>query len=115
MTLTHAQRGIITLIGGFLLELVSGTVLMWGSLNIYITSYFRSLDDPELKVSTSGAIFPLMMMSLAAGIPIGMRLVRYFNSASIACIISSIIAAAAMFVSSYMQKFWHFVVIFAIV
>lgn len=95
--------------------LASGTVFMWGSLNIYVTSYFRSKVDIDLKVSAGGAIFPVMMMSLAFGIPIGMKMVKYFRSATIACIISSIIAAGSMFASSYMERFWQFVIVFGVV
>lgn len=86
--------------------LVSGTVFMWGTLNIYVTSYFRTKNDANLKVTIGGAIFPVMMIFLATGIPVGMRMMRYIGSARITCEIGAVAAALAMFASSYAEEFW---------
>jgi len=106
MKITMTQRGIITVIGGFFLEIVTGTALLWGSMNVYVTSYFRSKDDPDLKLSLGGVIFPLMMISMAIGIPIGMKEIKWFGSARISCMVSGIIAAGTVFAASFCTRFW---------
>ncbi|KAL4512744.1 hypothetical protein ABPG72_020581 [Tetrahymena utriculariae] len=115
MQLTMKQKGYITLIGGFILELVTGTSFLWGQLNVYITSYFRQKDDQGLHLSIGGAIFPLMMGTFAAGIPIGIKAIKLFGSARLCCIVFSFLASVAVFISSYSQKFWQFVFIYGVI
>ena len=38
---TITSRGIVSIIGGFLIALVIGTTYLWGIISLYITSYFR--------------------------------------------------------------------------
>ncbi|KAL4512745.1 hypothetical protein ABPG72_020582 [Tetrahymena utriculariae] len=114
MELTMKQKGIITLIGGFMLELVTGTAFLWGQFNVYITSYFRQKDDSGLELSVGGAIFPVMMASLALGIPMGIKGIKFFGSARLCCIFCSFFASLSVFVASYTQKFWQFVLIYGV-
>lgn len=79
MQLSMKTRGILTLIGGFTLMLMTGSIFMWGALNVYVTSYFRQKDDEGLKVSTGGAIFPVMTAALATGIPLGIKGIKLFG------------------------------------
>ena len=37
--LDFLDNGLIVLMGGFLIHLVLGAIYLWGSINIYITSY----------------------------------------------------------------------------
>ncbi|KAL4482857.1 hypothetical protein ABPG74_018883 [Tetrahymena malaccensis] len=115
MQLTMKQKGYITLIGGFILELVTGTSFLWGQFNVYITSYFRQKDDQNLHLSIGGAIFPLMMGTFAAGIPIGIKTIKLFGSARLCCMFFSFLASVAVFISSYSQKFWQFVFIYGVI
>ncbi|KAL4512636.1 hypothetical protein ABPG72_020473 [Tetrahymena utriculariae] len=114
MELAMKQKGIITLIGGFMLELVTGTVFLWGQFNVYITSYFRQKDDSGLELSVGGAIFPVMTASLALGIPMGIKGIKFFGSARLCCIFCSFFASLSVFVVSYTQKFWQFVLIYGV-
>lgn len=59
------------------------------------------MGDHDLELSTGGAIFPVMMMSFAIGIPIGMKSLKFFGSATKSCIIGGIAASATVFASSY--------------
>ena len=43
------DSGILVLIGSFSLHLVLGAIYLWGSINIYITSYLR-LYDPSITL-----------------------------------------------------------------
>jgi len=36
--------GILTILGGFLMNLCFGSIFLWGNINGYIVSYFRNKD-----------------------------------------------------------------------
>ena len=56
-----------------------------------------------------------MMASLATGIPLGMKGIKLFGSARVSCIISSIIASSMVFISSYTEHFWQFILIYGVI
>lgn len=37
-----------------------GAFYLWGGLNIYVTSYYRLKDNPDLQLELTGSIFPIM-------------------------------------------------------
>ncbi|EAR99450.2 oxalate/formate antiporter (macronuclear) [Tetrahymena thermophila SB210] len=114
MKLTNTQRGLLTVFGGFTVHLVIGAVFMWGTLNVYITSYFRQLNDEGLALSVGGAIFPVMMLSVATGMPLGIKAVQLFGSARYYVMAASIICSFLVFISSYCTYFWQYVLVFGI-
>ena len=58
---TIVSRGIVSVIGGFLIALVIGTTYLWGIISIYITSYYRSIYDPTLGAELTAMVFPFMI------------------------------------------------------
>jgi len=64
----------VSLVGGFLIHLVIGpyinlgTFSLWGSLNIYVTSYYRLHSDPELTLEIASLIFPLIGIFLGGSL-----------------------------------------------
>ena len=50
----HAFRVII---GGTLLHLALGTIYCWGNASIYVTSWLRSVDDPDLTTKDTLVVF----------------------------------------------------------
>lgn len=43
-------RGILCLIGGFLIHLTLGAVYSWGNLGPYVISYVRNHDNPVSNI-----------------------------------------------------------------
>ncbi|KAL4478656.1 hypothetical protein ABPG74_006891 [Tetrahymena malaccensis] len=108
-------KGILTLVGGFFLMLMNGSIFLWGTLNVYITSYFRQKNDPDLSLSIGGAVFPLMTASLATGIPLGIKGIKLFGQARYSLLLSTIITSLMVILSSYAEKFYQFAIIYGVI
>ncbi|KAL4470902.1 hypothetical protein ABPG72_005936 [Tetrahymena utriculariae] len=108
-------KGILTIIAGFVLNLTSGSMFLWGTLNIYITSYFRQKNDPDLSLSIGGAIFPVMTASFATGIPLGIKSIQLLGQARYVLFISSVISSLTVILSSYADKFCQFAIIYGVI
>lgn len=104
--LSDTQRGVLTLLGGFIMHLCCGALYMWGTINPYITSYFRYIEGSELKIETGAAVFPVMMCAVASGMPFGVKLIKKFGSARAICYVFGAIASALVFISSFTTAFW---------
>ncbi|EAS00151.3 oxalate/formate antiporter family transporter (macronuclear) [Tetrahymena thermophila SB210] len=113
-SLSMKTKGVLTLIGGFFVMLMTGSIFLWGSINVYVTSYFRQKEDHDLSLSVGGAVFPLMTASLATGIPLGIKAIKFFGQARISLLISSVIASLMVILSSYTQKFYQFAIVYGV-
>jgi len=51
-------KGYLSILGGILIHIVLGTVYLWGNIKIYITSYYRLGENPDLSISSTSFIFP---------------------------------------------------------
>ncbi|KAL4478652.1 hypothetical protein ABPG74_006887 [Tetrahymena malaccensis] len=107
-------KGILTIIAGFLLNLSNGSIFLWGTINIYVTSYFRQKNDPDLSLSIGGAIFPLMTAAFATGVPLGIKGIKLFGQARYILLISSSISSLLVIFSSYAEKFYQFAIIYGV-
>ncbi|KAL4478660.1 hypothetical protein ABPG74_006895 [Tetrahymena malaccensis] len=112
--MSDKTKAVLTLIGGFLLLLMNGSIFLWGQLNVYITSYFRQKDDHDLELGVAGTVYPVMMISLATGIPLGIKLVKLFGQARYNLLICSIISSLMVIISSYTQRFYQFAIVYAV-
>lgn len=104
----------ITIIASIVIHLVLGTLYIWGTIKLYITSYFRSEGDTELKSATVGLVFPFMMFAAAFGLPIGVRTLPYFGSPRRMGFIVIFIIAVMVFISSFIPVFGAFVFTYSI-
>lgn len=89
-----------------MLHLVIGSLYQWGIINIYVTSYFKTL-DPSVTLESNAIAFPLMMFCIG----MTMRLGIFFADKThplIALVTSTIAFSASAFVSSYMTQIWGF-------
>lgn len=58
-----ALRGLLSLLGAFLISLAVGINYLWGIITIYATSYFRiTMNDPHLTEDQTDIVFPLMLL-----------------------------------------------------
>lgn len=62
---TITSRGIVSIIGGFLVALVIGTSYLWGIISLYITSYFRIAEgNLNLTQESTALVFPFMFFGM---------------------------------------------------
>jgi hypothetical protein len=58
-----ALRGLLSLMGAFLISLAVGINYLWGIITIYATSYFRiTMHDSSLTEDQTDIVFPLMLL-----------------------------------------------------
>ncbi len=58
-----ALRGMLSVLGAFLISLSVGVMYLWGIITIYGTSYFRIvMKDSKLTEDQTDLIFPLMLL-----------------------------------------------------
>lgn len=68
-----------------------------------------------MQVETGAAVFPVMMCAVASGMPFGVKLIKRFGSARLICYVFGGAAAFMVFLSSFAQAFWQYVIIYGIV
>ncbi|KAL4478673.1 hypothetical protein ABPG74_006908 [Tetrahymena malaccensis] len=115
IVVSNKVKATLTLIGGFFILMMNGSIFLWGQLNVYVTSYFRQKEDAGLELSLGGALFPVMMASLATGIPFGIKLLKFFGSARVCLLISVVISATMVILSSLAQRFYQFIIIYGVI
>jgi hypothetical protein len=58
-----ALRGLLSVMGAFLISLAVGVIYLWGIITIYGTSYFRIvMKDFQLTEEQTDIVFPLMLL-----------------------------------------------------
>jgi hypothetical protein len=58
-----ALRGMLSVMGAFMISLSVGVMYLWGIITIYGTSYFRLvMKDNTLTEDQTDIIFPLMLL-----------------------------------------------------
>lgn len=55
-----------------------------------------------------------MMCAVASGMPFGVKLIKKFGSARLICYVGGASAAFTVFISSYAQAFWQYVIIYGL-
>ena len=63
-------EGYFVLIGCFFYNIVNGSIYVWGSISIYVASYFR-LKDPSVTTSLLLIFSPIRGILLMILLPIG--------------------------------------------
>ena len=58
-----ALRGLLSVMGAFLISLSVGVMYLWGIIIIYATSYFRIvMQDSNLTEDITDIVFPLTLL-----------------------------------------------------
>ena len=113
MLFTHTMKGIMTIVGGIFIHLTLGTIYLWANINIYITSHYRLGNNPNLSVSSSSYIFPCWFLLQAVGMFYGVKIAKLFGF-KLTAFISMFGFASTIFLSSWMNDFWTFMLIYGI-
>ena len=111
--LQEKWKGVLTILGGCLVHLVLGSFYLWGNINIYVTSYYRIHSDNSLNISTSSALFCLMLLGISIGFFFGMSLSSKMGY-RLSAVIETFLISVSILVSSYMNNFWLFVLFYGI-
>lgn len=64
-------KGVLSLIAGFIIMLVIGSLYTFGTLSVYITSYLVTQGEPHITTADVAVIFPINLILINAGIIIG--------------------------------------------
>ncbi len=65
-----ALRGMLSVMGAFLISMAVGVMYLWGIITIYGTSYFRlTMKDNTLTEDHTDIIFPLMLLGQVPPLP----------------------------------------------
>jgi hypothetical protein len=92
--------------GGMLIHLVIGSLYQWGIINIYITSYYRTL-DPEVTLEKNAIAFPIMMICYGFTMRLGLLLAECLHPIFTMCAVV-LMQAAVIFSSSYLTEHGRF-------
>ena len=94
------------------MHLIIGSLYQWGIINIYVTSYYKTI-DPSVTLESNAIAFPLMQFTYG----FTMRLGILFAEAThpiIALVATTIGFSATVFASSYVTNMWGFLILYGI-
>ena len=78
LKLSNKTKGILVIIGGILRHIISGTVQVWSSLNVYLISYLREFDS-TLTLSKGFFLGPFGVFSISLSMSLGGYLERNYG------------------------------------
>ena len=100
----HTAKGILGCAGGLFIHLIISSLYQWGTINIYITSYYKYTNDSSLTLEDNVVIFPAMMICIGVTMRLGLFLSKTFGAIpTLFCV--NILAAASVFAASFMPVF----------
>lgn len=111
--LSEKQKGIVSIIAAVVINLVLGSFYLWGSINIYVASYYKINYDPELQTDITSMCFPIMAVACNGVVPISLKICEKLGI-RLHCFIFSVFFSVCVFVSSYMTSFWYFVLLYGV-
>lgn len=84
----------------------------WGIINIYVTSYFKTIDS-GVTLESNAVAFPIMMFCMGLPMRLGIYLAEITHPMFmlIAC---QVLLSVSVFVSSYMTAMWGFIFFYGI-
>lgn len=100
----HTLTGCIGCLGGLFIHLVISSLYQWGTINIYVTSYYKTTQDPSITLEGNAVIFPAMMLSIGFTMRLGRFLAKTVGVIK-TLYLSNILCAASVFISSFMDSF----------
>lgn len=106
------RKGYLSVLGGILLNIVLGSFYLWGTLNIYVVSYFK-LRDSSFKLENTLFVFPLMSFATHLAAPLSVKVCekigfRVHLSICLLCVCLS------HFLAFYTETFIGFLMIYGI-
>lgn len=78
-TLSNKTKGILTVIAGFLVQLINGALYTWSALNSYMISHIHDF-HPDVNVELTNFLLPLIQFSQAFTVFLGFWLFQKFGA-----------------------------------
>lgn len=105
------RQGYRVVFGGVLIHLVLGTFYLWGGISIYVASYLRHY-DPDITIDLVKGVFPFMMITINAGMSLGVKLANRFGP-KIVIGIAMLVFCFSTFVCGFITSFIPFFAVYA--
>lgn len=104
--------GLIGCFGGMFIHLIIGSLYQWGIINIYITSYYRTIDS-NVTLESNAIAFPVMMLCIGLTMRLGLFLAQCTHPLILMAFVV-IAQALFIFVSSYATAIGTFIVLYGV-
>ena len=98
--------GVLGCIGGLIIHLVIGSLYQWGIINIYVTSYYKTL-DPSITLEANAIAFPLMQFSYGLTMRLGISLSEATHPITV-LLVTAICYSVTVFAASFVSSMWFF-------
>lgn len=98
------MRGLLGLLGAFLLHVLIGAINRWGMINSYVTSFFKLTADPHIETNVNCFVVPLTMFCAGATMKWGFRRCGQFGLVQVMSV-SVVGMAGCSFVASLAEEF----------
>ena len=108
----HNFDGILTIIGGVWIHLFVGSQYIWGNIKSYVASYFREY-NPGLTVSSAFIVFPVLVITNTAMMPLGGYLGKRWNP-KLWILIGASFSLVWILLSTLVHPFWMFVILYGV-
>lgn len=108
----HNRKACMAVIGGILIQMYNGSFFLWPTISIYVISYLQKFNE-EINENAHFRVYLVLVLTNCIGFQIGPYLanIRRWNPKLILTLGSSI-AITGVFISSYVQNFWLFVLFY---
>lgn len=97
------NKGVSSVIGGFLIHLTLGTFYTLGNVNTYMTSYLRQYVDPNANYADSIWVNAAFMLGQGTLMMVGGLLERRFGARTTCLLGSAIFRFEAKFIESLLN------------
>jgi hypothetical protein len=98
------SRGIFGILGAFLFHLIIGATNRWNMLNLYVTSYYKIINNPHHITKENSFAAPLGMFLIGVGMRLGFRFAQSIGTTNLS-IISVLFSTLSMFACTFMPNF----------
>ncbi|KAM3132157.1 hypothetical protein pb186bvf_015752 [Paramecium bursaria] len=78
------------------------SIVIWGNISMYITSYFRYNGYPTIQTRTVSAVFPAIYVGLSMGAFFGVPLARIFGHKYVS-FINMVVYSVSMFIATFVN------------
>ena len=110
--LKQIHKGYSSVLGAIIINLILGSFYLWGTLNLYVASYYHAIDS-SFTFEQSVIIFPILSFSFHVSAPISLKIADKigFRPHLSLCVF---LICFSLFFSLYFDTFWGFLIIYGI-
>lgn len=112
-SLSDFQKGVFSLIGSCLIHLVLGSFYLWGTINIYVCSYYKLNYDHNLTLEMASICFPILCLASNTCIPFSVKICEKIGL-RLHCLTIGVFMSVCVFSSSFANGFWYYVILFGV-